>query len=1181
MKILTLQLIAYGPFTDTTLDFSGRGPSLHLVYGPNEAGKSSALRALRNMFFGIPVRTADSFRHPHPRLRIGAQLRRSDGETIAFIRRKGQRKTLRGSDDQTPLDDDALASFLGGVDRDLFEQMFAIDHRDLVRGGEEIVSGGGRLGQALFAAGAGLIRLQHFQQRLDQTMEALFKPSGSKPRINRSVAMLKETRRKQKEALLLAKTWSALHDKLREEQARQAINRRDLADRRQAYGKLERIHEALPLIARRKEIIEALPALENIPELPETFAEKRRDAENTLAIAGNHVERTAEAIRDIEAKLSALSVPEPLLQEAPLVEALQHELGSFKKAGQDRPVLEARMQALNRQVSAKLSRAGLTDPDASAAALGLTPALISEIQEMGKTHERMTTRLESARRQRRELETEIAAREGQKQALPSPGDTAALQSALQTALEEGPLEKQLAATRRAISQDVKALQDQLKRQALWSGALDELNALACPSRVSIDRFEEQHITSARLCERLREEQALNTAALGEIGAELRSIEAARPVPTEGDLKAARALRNSGWQLVRRQLEGDVPDQADVLGFTRQISRDGSLTEAFQKSMDRVDHLADRLRREADQVSRKSMLEARRRQAEDKSRELGTALDAAREEQGSLARQWDQLWSPAGIQPLPPAEMRAWLAEMEALRDKRAALRLQESKAAELDAAIAAHRGRLIEALADGEGTVSKERSLADLIDRARHRVASREALRVKIDHIDETIAQHCKALRKVRGEIDDLEGDMLGWKKAWGAIVASIGLEAQAGPAAALSMIESIREARSQKDEAAVLQKRIRGIARDADHFRERVGHLVDRLAPELKTNTPEEACLRLNARLTEARAEKSRQLALQRQLETAHSDLAGARKRLADAAATVKALCRHARCDDPAILPQIERRSRRRLALLAELKDLENRLRRLSAGTTVEAFAAEAETMAPDALMPAMARIADEIAALENERSALDQAIGTTRADLQRMDGRADAADCAEEAEHLLAGLESDVAQYARLKIASVILARTVEQYREKHQGPLINRASALFAAMTLNAFRGLRAEYDEKGSPVLVGIRSGGDEMVSVAGMSDGTADQLYLALRLASLERYLARSETLPFVVDDILLRFDDDRAAATLGVLAELARRTQVIFFTHHPHLVALARDTLDAAMIRTHILADGPPAPPSD
>ena len=87
----------------------------------------------------------------------------------------------------------------------------------------------------------------------------------------------------------------------------------------------------------------------------------------------------------------------------------------------------------------------------------------------------------------------------------------------------------------------------------------------------------------------------------------------------------------------------------------------------------------------------------------------------------------------------------------------------------------------------------------------------------------------------------------------------------------------------------------------------------------------------------------------------------------------------------------------------------------------------------------------------------------------------------------------------------------------------------------------------------------------------MSDGTADQLYLALRLASLEQYLNHNEPQPFVVDDILVRFDDDRSAATLKVLADLSQKTQVIFFTHHRHLVALAKNSVAPELMEQHVL----------
>ena len=60
MKIRSIRLAAYGPFTGATLDLPESGPDFHLVFGPNEAGKSTALRALRHMLFGIPARTDES-----------------------------------------------------------------------------------------------------------------------------------------------------------------------------------------------------------------------------------------------------------------------------------------------------------------------------------------------------------------------------------------------------------------------------------------------------------------------------------------------------------------------------------------------------------------------------------------------------------------------------------------------------------------------------------------------------------------------------------------------------------------------------------------------------------------------------------------------------------------------------------------------------------------------------------------------------------------------------------------------------------------------------------------------------------------------------------------------------------------------------------------------------------------
>ena len=77
----------------------------------------------------------------------------------------------------------------------------------------------------------------------------------------------------------------------------------------------------------------------------------------------------------------------------------------------------------------------------------------------------------------------------------------------------------------------------------------------------------------------------------------------------------------------------------------------------------------------------------------------------------------------------------------------------------------------------------------------------------------------------------------------------------------------------------------------------------------------------------------------------------------------------------------------------------------------------------------------------------------------------------------------------------------------------------------------------------------------------MSEGSRDQLYLALRLAALELQIDQGFSMPLIADDLFINFDDSRTAAGLKVLGDLSQKMQIIFLTHHDHLVPLAREVL--------------------
>jgi len=175
----------------------------------------------------------------------------------------------------------------------------------------------------------------------------------------------------------------------------------------------------------------------------------------------------------------------------------------------------------------------------------------------------------------------------------------------------------------------------------------------------------------------------------------------------------------------------------------------------------------------------------------------------------------------------------------------------------------------------------------------------------------------------------------------------------------------------------------------------------------------------------------------------------------------------------------------------------------------------------------------------------------------LQQMDGSGKAAEKEEEAQQALTKVRRLADNYVRLRIAALVLKREVDRYRQENQDPILKIAARYFSELTLGAFSGLRADIDDSGKPILVGVCP--DESVkTVEEMSSGTRDQLYLALRLATLEWRLEKHEPMPFIADDILVNFDDARAGATLKALASLAEKNQVILFSHHKQIIESAK-----------------------
>ncbi|MFT6596589.1 MAG: hypothetical protein ACJAT3_002572, partial [Akkermansiaceae bacterium] len=150
------------------------------------------------------------------------------------------------------------------------------------------------------------------------------------------------------------------------------------------------------------------------------------------------------------------------------------------------------------------------------------------------------------------------------------------------------------------------------------------------------------------------------------------------------------------------------------------------------------------------------------------------------------------------------------------------------------------------------------------------------------------------------------------------------------------------------------------------------------------------------------------------------------------------------------------------------------------------------------------------------------------------------------------LSAIVADTQRFRQLHYAIDFLKQQVEDYRRKTQGPMVGKTSSFFKALTSGAFEKVAAQVDDKDQPQLIAIRANG-EPVPTSGLSEGTADQLYLSLRLAAISLHLENHRPIPLILDDLLMTFDDARIKALLPVLEELSEQTQILIFTHHSHL----------------------------
>ncbi|OBQ51732.1 AAA family ATPase [Halodesulfovibrio spirochaetisodalis] len=249
----------------------------------------------------------------------------------------------------------------------------------------------------------------------------------------------------------------------------------------------------------------------------------------------------------------------------------------------------------------------------------------------------------------------------------------------------------------------------------------------------------------------------------------------------------------------------------------------------------------------------------------------------------------------------------------------------------------------------------------------------------------------------------------------------------------------------------------------------------------------------------------------------------------------------------------------RARHALYAQQQELVSEFSALKASLTaasengdITSLAARIGQQSEQELAVKAAELAAAIEEKEQEQEALRQSLIQAKVEQEKLVSTEEQTIQRTQQEALKEEATMLAKEWARYKIAEHMLSRARERFEREQQPEVVKQAGAFFKTITKGAYSGVFKPLGEENVFALAedGTRREPEEL------SRGTAEQLYLSLRLGHILSHSGQNEPLPVIMDDIMVNFDPARAANTAATIAELAAHNQVFLFTCHPQTVKL-------------------------
>ncbi|KPB04927.1 ATP-binding protein [Bacillus sp. CHD6a] len=348
MKITSLHIYGFGKLENVVME--NLSPTIQVIYGGNEAGKSTVMAFIQAILFGFPAKNQQDLRYvPKKGFKYGGKLvvETNDERKITIERVAG-----RSSGDVTVQDEQGnpckLNDVLGGLDKTMYKGIFSFNIMDIQN--LQLIDSE-QLGSYLFSSGLmGSEQLHKLSRELAKDQEERFKPNGRKPVINQLLTSLKEEERvvhQWKEKIgqydRLQKTLNQFDKSLKELQ----INKEDIE---QKIKETEAMLTIQPLVNRLEILQYQIAEVGNVESFPHDGLARLDKWQTEVVFYQSKLEKLKKQLEEKEREIEQIGVNEEVLEKEEGIKSLVTLLPTYQQAKDQLSLLATEISQLEKRM---------------------------------------------------------------------------------------------------------------------------------------------------------------------------------------------------------------------------------------------------------------------------------------------------------------------------------------------------------------------------------------------------------------------------------------------------------------------------------------------------------------------------------------------------------------------------------------------------------------------------------------------------------------------------------------------------------------------------------------------------------------------------------------------------------------------------------------------------------------